>query len=84
MITTEYPITPEDQEMLDTRFEYHAPVGDQTQRYFEIRSAAKSLASKLLQNCPRCPELTLALRDLERAVFWSNASIARNEKEAGT
>ena len=33
----------------------------------------------MIASCPDSRELSLALTNLEQAVFWANASIARNE-----
>lgn len=64
---------------LENRFTYHAPKGDQAARYSAIRIEARSLAHFLAENCPPSRELSLAMTHLEEAVFWANASIARNE-----
>lgn len=64
---------------LDNVFTYHAPHGDQAQRYSLIRETAKGLAAVILANTPASPEQTLALRDVQRAVMMANAAIAINE-----
>ncbi len=64
---------------LERRFTYHAPKGNQTQRYERIRAFAKDFAYMLDQATPKSREQSLALTHLEEAVFWANASIARNE-----
>lgn len=69
---------PESTNDINNRFTYHAPKGDQAQTYETIRSEAKGLALLLLEKCPPSRELSLALTNLEQAVFWANASIARN------
>ena len=66
---------------LMNRFSYHKPIDDQDYRYKEIRNAALTFAELLGDYCPASRELSLALTKLEEAVFWGNASIARNEKE---
>jgi len=68
-------------EELKTRFTYHRPFGDQSQRYEDIRRNAYSLAGFMVSSCPESRELSLALTKLEEAVFWANAAIARNESE---
>lgn len=61
-------------------YTYHPPVGDQTQRYARIRSMAAELAKEIIRlTPPNTREQSLALTNLEQAVFWANASIARNE-----
>jgi hypothetical protein len=64
---------------LERRFTYHAPKGNQLARYERIRAFAKDFAYALDQMCPESREKSLALTNLEQAVMWANASIARNE-----
>lgn len=64
---------------LGKRFTYHAPKDDQPRRYVEIREEAKLFATTICDLCPESTERTAALVKLEEAVFWANASIARNE-----
>lgn len=67
------------QEELDARFEYHPPKGFQPARYNLIRCAAKEFAEKVDTLCPEGREKSLALTNIEQAVMWANAAIARNE-----
>jgi hypothetical protein len=60
-------------------FVYHAPKGDQADRYVKIREAAKTLAFTIQECAPESAEQTLALRDVQRAVMMANAAIAINE-----
>lgn len=60
-------------------FTYHAPFGDQQERYILIREKAKELAITLLETTPHSREQSIALTKLEEAVFSANAAIARNE-----
>lgn len=60
-------------------FVYHSPKGDQPGRYSLLRCMANDLAEHFNKNCPPSRELSLAMTNLEQAVFWANASIARNE-----
>ena len=64
---------------LKNRFTYHAPFGDQTERYENIRKQIFDLAVFLEGQCPNSRELSLAITKLEEVGFWANASIARNE-----
>lgn len=64
---------------LTNRFTYHPPKGDQPGRYEELRGAALTFANLIGTSCPDSREKYLALTKLEEAVFWANASIARNE-----
>lgn len=64
---------------IENNFVYHAPKGDQVERYAKIRAEFKALALMLVDECPSSRELSLALTDMESAVMWANAAIARNE-----
>jgi hypothetical protein len=63
--------------VLENNFTYHAPTGDQPDRYDSLRRQSKALAYRILELCPESRERSLALTNLEQAVFWANASIAR-------
>lgn len=63
---------------IENRFSYHAPHGDQADRYGRIRENAKWLALELAELCPESRELSLALTHLDSVVFFANASIARS------
>lgn len=67
-------------EDLDNIFTYHAPFGDQTARYQEIRAKAKELASMILTFCPPSREQSLAVTSVQQSVMWANAAIAIHEK----
>jgi hypothetical protein len=69
----------EDEKQLSINFTYHAPKGDQQDRYLEIRRRAHELARLISDSCPKSRERSLALTKLEESVMWANASIARNE-----
>lgn len=77
----QYPmsdLSPENVATLEKNFVYHSPHGDQNYRYEQIRWEAKNYAELLTRTCPPSRELSLALTNLEQAVFWANAAIARN------
>lgn len=61
---------------LDNWFVYHAPVGNQTQLYQEIREAGKFLAETIMRNCPPSADATVAIRRVREAVMIANAAIA--------
>lgn len=67
-----------DTDDLEHKFTYHPPTGDQPETYGEIRERALYLALFLNANCPQSRELSLAIKRIEEAVFWANASIARS------
>jgi hypothetical protein len=64
---------------LDNRFTYHPPKGDQTERYSFLRTSGRLLAIAIVANTTESREQSLALTNLEQALFWANAAIARNE-----
>lgn len=66
-------------EELETRFTYHAPKGDQPQKYELIRASARQLAELVEQLCPEGREKALAMTNIEQASMWANAAIARRE-----
>lgn len=68
---------------LDNRFSYHAPIGNQAQRYEIIRGEIRKLAELLQRTCPGSRELSIAMTKLDEVGFFANASIARNEKLLG-
>lgn len=74
-----YPISSDMQKRLDNDYQYHAPKGDQQQRYILIRDTAKQLATVIVQNTPASREQSVALTDLDKVVMTANAAIARNE-----
>jgi len=68
-----------DSKTLENNFKYHTPKEDQAVRYENVRDAAKEFAKTLVALCPPSRELSVALTELETAVMWANAAIARNE-----
>jgi hypothetical protein len=64
------------QDKLDNWFSYHAPEGDQAERYEQIRAAGKAFAEKLAELCPDSADRTAAIRCIRNAVYAANASIA--------
>lgn len=66
-------------EQLAHRFNYHAPKGNQVERYAEIRAQIRATAQMCVALTPCSPEQTRALNALDEAMFLFNAAIARNE-----
>ena len=64
---------------IENTFKYHAPKGDQQERYERIREKGKELALLIEQLCPVSQEREWAMYHLETSNMWANASIARNE-----
>ena len=76
-----YIPTENDLKKIENNFTYHPPLPDQVARYEQIRQEGKRMAEFLTAMCPPSRELSLALTNLEQALFWANAAIARNEKD---
>jgi hypothetical protein len=68
-----------EKDKIENNFSYHPPKGDQQARYETIRAGAKELANVIDKFCPASREKALAMTNLEQAVMWANAAIARNE-----
>lgn len=64
---------------LEKRFTYHAPKEGQPEKYTALRNKAKEFAQMIEDLTPASREQALALTNLEQAVMWANAAIARNE-----
>ena len=67
------------QDQIDNNFRYHPPKPGQQVKYERLRAWAKGMAEQINELCPDSREKSLAMTNLEQAVFWANASIARNE-----
>ncbi|MER2169025.1 MAG: hypothetical protein ABS938_00160 [Psychrobacillus psychrodurans] len=63
---------------IENNFKYHSPKDEQPEKYTAIREKAKELAYLMDEVCPNSREKSVALTNLETAVMWANASIARN------
>jgi len=70
----------EEKKRIENNFTYHAPKGDQPERYSFLRSMFKQMEAIMCRVCPESRELSIALTKLEEASMWANAAIARNEK----
>jgi len=71
---------PKSKNEMDNIFTYHAPKGDQPMKYEDIRAAARKFAEVINALCPDSREKSVAFTQLETAVFWANAAVARNEQ----
>lgn len=63
---------------IEKNFTYHPPQGNQGGRYNQLREKAKEFAYLIKELVPDSREQSVALTNLETAVFWANAGIARN------
>jgi len=68
-----------DQSTLDNNFVYHSPKLGQPEKYQTLRDKSKELAELINDLCPESREKSCAFTNLEQAMFWANASIARND-----
>lgn len=64
--------------VIENNFMYHSPKPGQQEKYQALREKAKELAYLINESCPCTRERSLAMTNLEQAVMWANASIARN------
>lgn len=64
---------------IDNWFSYHAPKGDQAERYVLIRDKAKELALLIAECTPKSADQTAAIRKLRECVMTANAAIACGE-----
>ena len=67
--------------IINHNFTHHPPTPEQVKQYETIRSSGRILALTIDANCPGSPEKTTAIRKIEEAVMWANASIARNQPD---
>ncbi len=72
-------LTDEELEALRNNFTYHAPKGDQTERYGLINEAAVNFARIVLENTPKCADQSAAIRQIREARMTANSAIACNE-----
>ena len=71
--------TEKNKAQVESLFTYYPPQKDQGDRYNEITAKIEETAHLINSLCPDSPEKTLAMRDLQRARMYANASIAVNE-----
>jgi hypothetical protein len=57
-------------------FSYHAPEGNDLERYQALRDAARAFAVVILMNCPDTADQQAALRKVREAMMTANASVA--------
>ena len=66
-----------DTAIIENNFTYHAPNIASQQKYESLLKNAKHLANLINEYCPESREKSLAFTNLEQAIMWANASIAR-------
>lgn len=69
------------QEELNNRFNFH-PAGTKERQdaHKRIRSYLLQMATEFNESLPDSDETEEAIRKLEEAMFWANASLARQDK----
>ena len=72
-----WPVAAPTQYDLDNVFSYHKPSQGDIVRHATIRDAARVFAEVVLTNTGPGREQALALTAVEIAMFWANASVAR-------
>lgn len=65
-------------QQIENNFKYHSPKEGQPEKHTQLREKAKELAYLIDELCPNSREKSVAITNLETAVMWANASIARN------
>lgn len=63
---------------IKNRFTFHPSNSSTALTYEAMRAKALELASWMDENAPESRELSLALTNLDQAVMWFNAAVARN------
>lgn len=64
---------------IEHNFTYHTPTEGQPEKYTALRAKAKELALLIVELTPASREQSVALTELETAIFWANAAIARSK-----
>jgi hypothetical protein len=64
---------------IEANFKYRPVSRDQVNDMEAVMAGCKQLAELLNIVCPSSREKSLAITKLEEAMFWANASIARNQ-----
>lgn len=73
-----------DQQELENRFTYHSPTADQIPKYGALRDMAKAFAELISELVPGSREQSLAITNLETAVMFANAGIARRTSDVSS
>ncbi|MGW5673950.1 Acb2/Tad1 domain-containing protein [Streptomyces sp. NPDC003860] len=62
------------------RFHYHPPATEERRAAHEsVREACQRLAEQIDALCPDGREKSLAITQVEQAMFWANAALARQQ-----
>jgi hypothetical protein len=63
---------------LKNRFTFHPANSTSASIYEAMRARALELSTWMNENAPDSRELSLAITNLDQAVMWFNAAVARN------
>lgn len=74
-----YPraLSADDIAFLDNVFKHHVQEADQTERQGRLRGAARIYATLVLELCGPGPDRDEALKNVQQAAMWANASVVR-------
>ena len=61
-------------------FDYHAPTNERINKHENVRAACRTLAHSINIDCPDSREKSLAITNLEQAMMWAHAAIARADR----
>ena len=68
-------------EEIERRFTYHKPSANKADTHAMIRAMGQRFAELVNIVCPDGREKSLAITNIEQAVMWANAAVAREDKE---
>ena len=77
----EHEPTPEQQRQLDALdniYRPHPPTPEQQERHTKLRERGKELAALIVMTTPASREQSLALTNLEQAIYFAQVAIARH------
>lgn len=67
---------------IEHRFDFHpASTAEKRAEHGSVRAAMKALAIFVNENVPEGREKALAITNIEQAMFWANAAIAREKEQ---
>ncbi len=70
--------TPESRKAIAVAFTYHPPREGQPDVYEQLRAKGRELAELIDVLAPSSRERSLALTNIEQAIMWANAAVARH------
>ncbi len=67
-------------DILEFNFVHHSPAKEQIEKYDTIRKKFKEVSALVNEVCTDGREKNQSMVNIEQAMFWANASIARDKK----